>query len=345
MNGPSQLLQRRAFTLIELLVVIAIIALLLPAVQAARASARRTTCTNNMKQMGIALHMFADSRQESFPTSGEVYILGGGTVFDTHSTFTYLLPYLEYQEVYEEIDLRYPYNDNANAPGNVAAAKTVIPTYLCPSNPVRPSSGQDAYGYGYTDYMPIAGTDIDDRGTFGLRVQNNAYRVPGALSQFGGAKIASILDGLSKTICMAEDVGRGEIYHTQRYADPIGFELLPPGSRFRNAWRWAEPDSGNGVSGPSNQNPTAQFGDALLRLINNNKVPTGGPSGCPWTTNNCGCNDEPFSFHNDGANHLFCDGHVTFLHENLDPIVYRRLLTPREGIPIQTNSGAAFSEY
>ncbi len=339
----------QGFTLIELLVVIAIISLLIsmlfPAVQAAREAARRSTCINNMRQMGIGMHVYAEAHTETFPTSGEIYLPAGVTAFEVHSTFTMLLPYVEYQEIFDRIDVRYPYNDNVNAPNNVAAAKTVIPTYLCPSNPVRPASGHDAYGYGYTDYMPIAGTDIDYNGVFGTFVKNGAHRVGGAMSQFGGAKMATIRDGLSKTICMSEDVGRSETFHTQKYADPVGYQLLPPGSTFRNAWRWAEPDSGNGVSGPNNQSPTPKFGDARLKMINNNRVPYGGNSGCPWTTNNCGCNDETFSFHLDGANHLYCDAHVKFLNENLDPIVYRRLLTPAEALPISNINGVNFPDY
>jgi prepilin-type processing-associated H-X9-DG protein len=61
--------------------------------------------------------------------------------------------------------------------------------------------------------------------------------------------------------------------------------------------------------------------------------------------NNCGCNDETFSFHPEGANHLFCDGHAKFLDEDLDPIIYRRLLTPIEGLPIANSYGASFSDY
>lgn len=342
---------RRGFTLIELLVVIAIIGiligLLIPAVQKAREAAARTTCTNNLKQLGIAYHNYADQNQAKFPTSGECYVdaaAGGATIFDIHSTFSHLLPFIEYDEVFSMMDFRYPYNDNVNALPNQQAAKTVIPTLLCPSNPLRPSSGADSLGYGYTDYMPIAGTTINSTGV-GL-VHSAAYKTAGACAKIGGVKISSIRDGLSKTIIMCEDVGRNEQYNPNNSADPIGFDLSPiAAAGMRNAWRWAEPDSGNGVSGPSNQAPPPNFGDSGLQIINNNKKPFGGPAGCPWTTRNCGVNDEPFSFHGSGANHLFGDGHVTLLNEKIDPLVYRRLLTPNEGLPIADVNGVPFSDY
>src|SRR6516162_7336985 len=141
---------RRAFTLIELLVVIAIIgvliALLLPAVQKVREAANRTQCANNLKQMGLALHNFNDQFKH-FPSGGEgtnpngLTQAGGAplqrTYFDLHSCFTMMLPFVEQPDVYTQIDLRYAYNDTVVAPGNARAAANVVPTYLCPSNPLR----------------------------------------------------------------------------------------------------------------------------------------------------------------------------------------------------------------
>src|SRR5690242_10852030 len=105
---------RLGFTLIELLVVIAIIAvligLLVPAVQKVREAAARTQCANNLKQMGLALHNYANGHQE-LPTGGEgtdfTRAPAGPSVFDTHSTFTMLLPYVEQDNVFRQIDLNY----------------------------------------------------------------------------------------------------------------------------------------------------------------------------------------------------------------------------------------------
>src|ERR1041385_3494299 len=106
---------RRAFTLIELLVVIAIIAvligLLLPAVQKVRESANRMKCSNNLRQLGLALHHYESSYQ-CFPTSGEgPNTTHQFTTFDTVSTIPAILPYIEQENVAKLIDPNYHYND------------------------------------------------------------------------------------------------------------------------------------------------------------------------------------------------------------------------------------------
>ncbi|HZU37515.1 MAG TPA: H-X9-DG-CTERM domain-containing protein, partial [Gemmataceae bacterium] len=97
-------------------------------------------------------------------------------------------------------------------------------------------------------------------------------------------------------------------------------------------WRWADPDNGFGVSGSPIKTDKTQ-------AINNNKFPFGGSATtCIWTNvTNCGPNDEIFSFHGNGPNVVFLDGHVTWLDERIDPVVLRRLVTASERIAPTAN--------
>lgn len=306
--------RRHAFTLIELLVVIAIIAvligLLIPAVQKVREAANRSACGNNLKQVGLAVHNYLDGFGK-LPTSGEGNnhaVSPPVTAFGLHSTFTMLLPYVEQDNAFAGMDLRFAYNAT---PQNQAAARTKVKIYLCPSHPYREP---DPEGYGQSDYMPISYTDISP--VTGLR--DPSTRVDGALT-IRPAPLASVADGTSHTICIIEDVGKNPSsawpYTMSAYSDPVT-------GRLRENYRWAEPDVANGVSGPPNATGT---------VISNNARPFGGPTGCPWTTQNCGPNDEPFSFHSAGCLAVFVDGHVQNVKSDTDPRVVRALCDTRGG--------------
>ncbi len=108
--------------------------------------------------------------------------------------------------------------------------------------------------------------------------------------------------------------------------------------------RWADPDAGgSGVSGPHGSTGlTVADGnvmkssntDPYTRYINNNALPIGGPTTCLWSLNNCGLNDEPFSFHVGGCNSVFADGSVHFLSEQISPRAIRAMVTRAEGTVI-----------
>ena len=369
---------KKAFTLIELLVVIAIIAvligLLLPAVQKVREAAARLSCANNLKQLGLAMMNF-ESTYGCLPTSGEgmspgvvtAGLTSAATVFDGISFFTSILPYVEQEAAAKSANtavLHYSLD------ANQAAYKTVIKSFVCPGNPTALVSGLDSGGYGTTDYMPIAYSDIDATvGGSGGRANGSAVwkkeamlKVTGAFPTgalasatsvsnaaadtgvqlaklTGGRKITGITDGGSNTVGLFEDVGRGNA--------AWGTEIGKASYGSRNIARWAEPDNSNGVSGPAkddagtaNSGTTAGATVVISKWINQNAYPIStGPaaSGCTWATNNCGPNDEPFSFHTGVVGAVFGDGHVQFISDKVGFVTLKALCTADVGDTLGTD--------
>jgi prepilin-type N-terminal cleavage/methylation domain-containing protein/prepilin-type processing-associated H-X9-DG protein len=332
--GP-RLRSRRGFTLIELLVVIAIIAiligLLLPAVQKVREAAARLTCQNNLKQMGLAMHNY-ESAIQVFPSAGQGRNPAGtANVFWTyrppvtietnpptpgfasHSLHTLLLPYMEQENVFRLMNLDRPYNDTAAA-GNVAAAQSVVKPYLCPSVAGR-TGDKDAAGFAYTDYSAPVTAMINATTPTNMTMPTlpAGYTAgPRLLCPLNGQQPRSaigVTDGTSNTIAICEMAGRSD---AMPFSPGTANSLNPSGRRF---WAWAEPDNAFNVD----------------QLINNNATPRGGPTTCPWTTLNCGPNEEIFSFHTGGANVVMCDGSVRFLRDSTSGAGLRALLTADGG--------------
>ena len=347
MIRPSSSVPRsRGFTLIELLVVIAIIAvliaLLLPAVQQAREAARRAQCKNNLKQMGLAAFNY-ESTYGRFPSCGRGMNMSlmNLQAFPT-STFSLLLPYLDQAALYGQFNFSYHYTNSLNS-SNATAAKVSIPAFRCPSNGY---TKPDARGYGETGYTPLAFTDLDpvtglkngyngSVGTGGQPGTNGTTlnaTVDSALGLFGNP-ISSTTDGLSNSILFFEDGQRPSelvgIYDSRSLyiggANGIDATQLATGN-FTAPNRWADSDSGSGVSGQNNS--TA---GKLVSVINGNKTPTGGPTDCPWTTNNCGPNSEPFSAHIGGIHTLLGDGAVRYVSENISTNTIRQLCGRNDG--------------
>ena len=374
---------RGGFTLVELLVVIAIIgvlvALLLPAVQAAREAARRAQCSNNLKQMGLAVHNF-ESSYRALPHSGQCDSTGSSsTTYMIQSTATLMLPYIEQQAVYDMFDhganslavygatqkgstwttpsgaqlhqnsRGRAYNDPAHPSGQVAA-KTHIATYVCPSTPLGKGMRDPVHGYGGWDYMFIALTDVDTRTSSSTYKQRTVPAgsaawlgqvVPGMLNCDGGT-FANVIDGTSNTILCIEDAGRAHpnvskfgtfsarVSPVSSPADPINSSA---GANGRRVFAWADPDAvTNGFSGPNSASVAAD----RVAKVNNHKLPIGGPSTCPWSTNNCGPNDEPFSFHPGGVNAVMGDGSVRLISNNMDALILKALAGASDGLSVQT---------
>jgi prepilin-type N-terminal cleavage/methylation domain-containing protein/prepilin-type processing-associated H-X9-DG protein len=342
---------RSAFTLIELLVVIAIIAvliaLLLPAVQAAREAARRSQCTNNLKQMGLALHNY-ESTNGSFPPAGEstFYPATGNPetqfVDGAYSPLARILPFMEGGSQFNAINFSLDYNDLTAA--NYTGTSAVINVFLCPSSVRSNADGRDALdptdtgvklfgkGYGLQDYGATCYTDIDPNGqpvtgTGATPYRNKLSRADGLLKK-GSTRIAEILDGTSNTIAIGEDAGRDARFKSPyQETDQIGSTLkgdpvlqgytptrnVPGG--YRRYWRWAEPDGSYGVSGAPNNKflPSNEGTDFSPNVVS--------------AGNNAGNNDELYSFHAGGVNCLFGDGSVKFIKDSINVKTLRGLVT------------------
>jgi prepilin-type N-terminal cleavage/methylation domain-containing protein/prepilin-type processing-associated H-X9-DG protein len=186
-------LRPRAFALIELLVVIGIIgilmALLLPAVQASREAARRASCCNNLRQIGIALHSYHVAN-ESFPPGGIEPRSRRWPKGRQLAWSVFLLPFVEQEALYQQLD-----TDKAfDAPENAAAAATILPLYVCPSVPqgsgLRQGRGPCQYG-----------------GIYGERITSPNNPPKGAMLYDRAISAVEITDGLSNTVIVGEDCG------------------------------------------------------------------------------------------------------------------------------------------
>ncbi|NLE37713.1 MAG: DUF1559 domain-containing protein [Pirellulaceae bacterium] len=187
---------RPAFTLVELLVVIAIlgtlVALLLPAVQAAREAARRIACANNLRQIGVGLLHYHDGHG-TFPTGcveHRSFVRGGRQL----AWSALLLPFIEQEAAYDMLDLSQAFDSSAN---QVAAAQ-VLAVYVCPTNP--------------RESMHVKGRAVCDYGgIFGQRLVSGHGFANGTMVYDSPVSIGDITDGTSTTLVVAEDSLSGDM--------------------------------------------------------------------------------------------------------------------------------------
>lgn len=319
---PSR--NHRAFTLVELLVVIAIIgiliAMLLPAVQAAREAARRMQCSNQLKQMGLGLHNYAGSWSERFPTGWPgPYRVG---------LFTEMLPYIEqsvlYDSIQKRIAARAPFAPGPGMPipYDTRAAYfdeerfTVVPDYICPSWPhmkvceTHVDPNKNPIG-ALSTYLGVAGSytgietvhqaghgDIPENGIFGYLFNR---------------KLSEVTDGLSNTMMLAE-FNQSDVLSTSMF-------FTPPG----NVRPWLHGGGG-------------QAGDNVNAGLHSCKVISEATINAKVTRNiEVPFNHLPFgSFHPGGMNTCMGDGSVTFLSEDIELATYQALATADGGEAVET---------
>jgi len=288
------------------------------------------------------------------------------------SFFTSALPYMDQAPLYNQWNFSTHYMGSAL---NSQLATSYIDPFLCPSNGNFTKAG--GRGFGQTDYMPVSYTDIDyvtTNATYGARLNASTTAANATRdAMLGGpakAGFNDVIDGTSNSICIFEDAGKaaeatgatGGTNYIPAVATasspggganppPQGFWSMPlfnatggttavwcgSGGTSLCPNRWADPASGDGVSGPYAMNPAGGAGTFMgadTKMINQNKTPKGGPTTCPWTTKECGPNTEPFSYHDGGAQALMGDGTVRFISENIDKHTLRRLVSRADGEPI-----------
>jgi len=320
--GPPKVRRPAAFTLVELLVVITIIgiliALLLPAVQAAREAARKAQCTNNLKQLGLALHSYHQNYGR-FPigsTNNPGWIWDPG-IQRKGSVLVKLLPYYEQGGLYDRLDFR----------GDVEAQLAAVgygpgepPTLRCPSDTYRAGTGQTNYAPSIgAQAMPDQGGgcgaypgNVFGDGPVGHGSTDLATETSGCFSRYTyGASLAAIEDGSSNTIAMGEIRPQCGDHHAGGWMNsnalwtattgPINFPTCPgelPGF------------SGNGSSTP----PPGST------QCNANAV---------WMTS------QGFkSRHPGGAHFLLADGSTRFLTQTINYMTYQQLGSRRDGRPV-----------
>ena len=319
-----RLRSRRAFTLIELLVVIAIIgvlmSLLVPAVQKVRETASRLRCANNLRQIGLALHNFHDS-QGSFPPG---YIDGNTNPDSTPDNdvgpgwgwASFLLPYLEQDTVYNQID----FNQGVGLGSNAAVCQIALPVFQCPSDPyqqnftVWPTNvvvahsdyvGCNGWREGYYAAGGGNGSAGDDGlpgppglGGAGLFLRNTRMRV------------ASVTDGLSNTIVVGE---RSANHAPATWTGAVTGGRCPAWMATQSPYPYSPP--------PGLAYDYADFDEALvLAHGNGTHVPSADfPLFDP---------DVFYSMHTgQGANFLFGDSSVHFLTSGINPTTFQALCT------------------
>lgn len=309
MTAPIPSRPRRGFTLIELLVVIAIIgvliALLLPAVQKVRAASQRTRCTNNLKQIAIALHNYHDTRG----------YLPHGTYNWIDSTFITPPPYNDTQDrrcwmhdilAYLEQENLFKRFDEYMSKGKNSALyfplnETVIPSLMCPSDPISPKLKTKNAGGGATGSQGFSGNYVLCAGNayfneFGVE---SSGKLNGLFFAISRVRMTEITDGTSHTamaseliLCpdnLANDI-RGR-YYNPAHCGVLFSTRLPPNTPVPDQLNWC--DKNNALpQAPCIYVDAPQF--VLTR-----------------------------SYHENGVNFGMADGSIRFVSNSIDPVAYK----------------------
>jgi prepilin-type N-terminal cleavage/methylation domain-containing protein/prepilin-type processing-associated H-X9-DG protein len=357
---------RRGFTLIELIVVLAIIAvligLLLPAVQRVREAAARLRCCNNLKQLGLAMHGYHDA-VGTLPPGITTWMNGEDAA---HTGFTYLLPYIEQDNLIRQVDLTKQWYQKVN----YAPVGVEIAILYCPSNRTRGSMDLTAEIYAWGGAMPptVGSTDYVLCKGANAAIHQNAFLIPqacrGVFNVYVDAnnpdfvnldritvpltvRLTDITDGTSTTFAIGEGagntpryllrqmsvVGGGVVLGSSPATNPYTGQVLQPDQ----AWAAASVAGENHPWYTSVFGVTAQYGLAPNprdEPMNNPLVMPAAYADTEFSSNFSGDNRDGWAFlsgfrslHPGGCNFLFCDGSVRWVSQSIQPAVYRGLST------------------
>ena len=292
---------RKGFTLIELLVVIAIIAvligLLIPAVQKVREAANRLACSNNLKQLGLALHSFHDTRKRFPPGYAQGPFPPDITKPVTHGWAPYILPFIEQKPLFD----LYRWDVQLYDPLNQLAVAKHVQVFQCPSTPEQDRvmtfgvfdwGGKGACG----DYAPALSVDpvLVQRGWI-----DRAANCDGVLTPNRMTRLNEITDGTSNTILLTESAGRPRWWQ----AGKAGPDQTITGGP------WAAGHPGITLQG-SEFDGSKRLGRCAINCTNDHEV---------------------YCFHSGGANAVFADGSVHFLRASMSIRVLAALATRAGG--------------
>lgn len=326
--------KRRAFTLIELLVVIAIIAiliaLLLPAVQQAREAARRSTCKNNLKQFGLALHNYHETHRcfGQLTLSGQRS--GATTPWVGFSTQAMLLPFMDQATIYNAMD----FNFNCEEAPNTNNRNAGIGVFRCPSDQRYTNYGEGSLNY-YVSAGPCLGWNI----SVGSQEGFSRYSIV--------TRVADILDGTSNVVAMAERIvgtnnsgnfkitgdvrrnapfsgsaGNNTTFPTKAELDTHGTACAAATAFYiHRGSRWMRADECwfNTWNTPNSPNEDCSTGN-------------GGHAG-----GDAPSNQAARSRHTGGAHALMADGSVHFISENIDLLKWQQLGGIADGAAVSVN--------